>query len=107
MSLDSLEAAIFTGGFQWNSCFQGSRNGNGHGSNPVPPVNIPIPSKIGSKMGGAPTPKWAPIGFDPRPNRGSPVTESGQGHRLRHKPVRAVAPATGPQRGKPGGWAKF
>ena len=24
----------------------------------VPPVNIPIPTKIGSKMGGAPTPKW-------------------------------------------------
>ena len=32
---------------------------------PVPPVNIPIPTKIGSKMGGAPkTPKWDPIGFD-------------------------------------------
>ena len=28
------------------------------GQNPVPPVNIPIPTKIGSKMGGAPTPKW-------------------------------------------------
>ena len=25
------------------------------GQNPVPPVNIPIPTKIGSKMGGAPT----------------------------------------------------
>ena len=25
---------------------------------PYPPVNIPIPTKIGSKMGGAPTPKW-------------------------------------------------
>ena len=24
----------------------------------VPAVNIPIPTKIGSKMGGAPTPKW-------------------------------------------------
>ena len=32
--------------------------------NPIPPVNIPIPTKIGSKMGGAPTPKWDPIGFD-------------------------------------------
>ena len=26
------------------------------GQNPVPPVNIPIPTKIGSKTGGAPTP---------------------------------------------------
>ena len=34
------------------------------GQNPVPPVNIPIPTKIGPKMGGAPTPKWDPIGFD-------------------------------------------
>ena len=31
----------------------------------VPPVNIPISTKIGSKMGGAPTPKW--YHFDPRP----------------------------------------
>ena len=30
----------------------------------VPPVSIPIPTKIGSKMGGAPTPKWDPMGFD-------------------------------------------
>ena len=36
------------------------------GQNPVPPVNIPIPTKIGSEMGGALTPKWDPIGFDPR-----------------------------------------
>ena len=35
--------------------------------NLVPPVNIPIPTKIGSKMGGAPTPKWDPFGFDPQP----------------------------------------
>ena len=28
--------------------------------NHVPPVSIPIPTKIGSKMGGAPTPKWDP-----------------------------------------------
>ena len=27
------------------------------GQNPVPPVNIPIPTKTGSKIGGAPTPK--------------------------------------------------
>ena len=27
------------------------------GQKPVPPVNIPIPTKVGSKMGGAPTPK--------------------------------------------------
>ena len=25
------------------------------------------PQKNGSKMGGAPTPKWDPIGFDPQP----------------------------------------
>ena len=33
---------------------------------PVPPVNIPIPAKIGSKMGGEFTyqPKWDPTGFD-------------------------------------------
>ena len=37
------------------------------GQSPVTPVNIPIPSKIGSKMRGAPTPKWDPIGFDPQP----------------------------------------
>ena len=37
------------------------------GQNPVPPVNIPIPTQTGSKMGGAPTPKWDPIGFDPQP----------------------------------------
>ena len=35
----------------------------------VPPVNISIPTKIGSKMGGAPkTQKWDPMGFDPQPN---------------------------------------
>ena len=33
-----------------------------------PPVNIPIPTKIRSKMGGAPTLTWDPIGFDPQPN---------------------------------------
>ena len=30
-------------------------------------MNIPIPTRIGSKMGGAPAPKWDPIGFDPQP----------------------------------------
>ena len=30
----------------------------------VPSVNIPIPTKIKTKMGGAPTPKWDPIGLD-------------------------------------------
>ena len=35
------------------------------GPNPVPPVNISTPTKIGSKMGGEFTyPKWDPIGFD-------------------------------------------
>ena len=39
---------------------------------PVPPVNIPIPTKIGSKMGGEFTyrPTWDPIGVDPRPKEG-------------------------------------
>ena len=31
------------------------------GHTPVPPVNIPIPTKILTKMGGAPTPKWHPL----------------------------------------------
>ena len=30
----------------------------------APPVNIPLPTKKGSKTGDAPTPKWDPIGFD-------------------------------------------
>ena len=43
------------------------------GQNPVPPVNIPLPTKIGSKVGGAPIPKWDPIGVDPQSNaKGSP-----------------------------------
>ena len=33
----------------------------------VPPVNIPIPTKRGSRMGGAATPKWDYIGFEPQP----------------------------------------
>ena len=37
------------------------------GQNPAPPVNIPIPTKIGSKMGGEFTyqPKCDPIGLNP------------------------------------------
>ena len=31
------------------------------GQNPVPPVNIPIPTKIPTKMGGAPTPNGIPL----------------------------------------------
>ena len=39
------------------------------GQDPVPPVNIPMPTLLGSKMGGAPkTPTWDPIGFDPQPD---------------------------------------
>ena len=34
------------------------------GQNPVPPANISIPTKIKPKLGGAPTPKWDPIGVD-------------------------------------------
>ena len=30
-------------------------------------MNIPILTKIGSKMGGTTNPKWDPIGFDPQP----------------------------------------
>ena len=35
--------------------------------NPVNPVNIPIPTKLGSKIGGEFTcqPKWYQTGFDP------------------------------------------
>ena len=45
------------------------------GQNPVPPVNIPMPTKIGSKMGGAPKPpKWDPIGVEPRPYVNGPMS---------------------------------
>ena len=37
------------------------------GRKPVTPVNIPIFTNISSKTGGAPTPKWDPIGFEPQP----------------------------------------
>ena len=33
----------------------------------VIPVHIPIPTQIPTNMGGAPTPKWYPVGFDPQP----------------------------------------
>ena len=36
---------------------------NGCGSKPCTPVNIPIPTKIGSELGGALT-----VGFAPQPN---------------------------------------
>ena len=35
---------------------------------PVPPVNIPIPTKIPTELGGAPIPNQDPIGFE-WPNR--------------------------------------
>ena len=44
---------------------------HGHGSKArLAPVNIPIPTKIGSKMDGefSYQPKWDPIGFDPQPH---------------------------------------
>ena len=41
------------------------------GQKPSPPVNIPIPTQMGSKMGGAPPPKWDPIGFDLEPTDSS------------------------------------
>ena len=51
------------------------------GQNPVPPVNIPIPTKI-PKMGGAPTNQNGTIGVEPRPfptarDQGSPKRRSG------------------------------
>ena len=48
------------------------------GQNPVPPVNIPIPTKIGSKMGGAPTSKMVPLvltGRMTKPNPGLGIAE--------------------------------
>ena len=38
------------------------------GQNPSTPVNIPIPTKIGSKMGGAPIPQKTNSGFEPWPH---------------------------------------
>ena len=54
---------------------------NGHGSKArLPPVNIPISTEIGSKMGASPTPKWDPIAFDPQPF--APDHEKIRGRRL-------------------------
>ena len=40
----------------------------GHNPNRFAPSEHPNPTtEIGSNMGGAPTPKWDPIGFDPQP----------------------------------------
>ena len=43
------------------------------GQNPVPPVNIPIPTKIPTQMGGAPTNQNGTIGFDPQPDVQQPL----------------------------------
>ena len=62
----------------------------------LPPMNIPIPTKIGSKMGGAPTPKWDPIGFDPQPSRASHPPHRTFAIR---PPTRSEASAAGPAEG--------
>ena len=65
---------------EWQSCGRAFVNAHwhwhplGHGSKPCTRSELPIPTKISSKMGGAlnslkwvvnsPTPKWDPIGFD-------------------------------------------
>ena len=64
------------------------------GQNPVPPANIPSPTKIGPKMGGAPTPKWDLGGFDPQPygreqSRGIPLASRRIRPRLRRRPGRS------------------
>ena len=38
------------------------------GQNPNPSEHPNPTTKLASKMGGAPTPKWDLIGFDPQPN---------------------------------------
>ena len=55
------------------------------GQKPVLPVNIPILTKIGSKMGGAPAPKWDPIGFDPT-TMSREYSAKGGGPAFRHTP---------------------
>ena len=47
------------------------------GQNPVPPVNIPIPTRIGSTMGGAPIPKMVPSVLTHRHTRVAPVDGAG------------------------------
>ena len=45
------------------------------GQKPVPPVNIPICTKVGSKIGvNSPTPKWDPISFDNHGHIATPPT---------------------------------
>ena len=68
----------------------------GQNPNRTPPVNIPIPTKIGSKMGGEFTyqPKWNFIGVDPRPGHHDSLfdlchTTASQSRR----PHRAFSPA--------------
>ena len=67
----------------------------------VPPVNIPIPTKTGSKMGGAPTPKWDSMGVDvfrqktldvPPEQERSLCTPAGRCSRLGENPCQAVDP---------------
>ena len=59
----------------------------GMGQKPVPLVNIPIPTKIGSKMGGEFTyPKWDPIGFDPQPYNHKKQMAVGQNYVLKVEP---------------------
>ena len=56
------------------------------GQNPVFPVNIPIPTKIGSKKGGAPTPKWYQNGFAPQPNGQRACQTQEVGHKWANLP---------------------
>ena len=55
-----------TAAFDFCKCCVSGRVAMGQKPNPVPPVNIPIPTKIGWVVN-SPTPKWDPIGFDPQP----------------------------------------
>ena len=41
----------------------------GQKPNRTPSEHPNLTTKIGSETGGAPTPKWDPIGFDPQPHR--------------------------------------
>ena len=64
------------------------------GQNPVPPVNIPIPTIIGSKMGGAPTPKWDPISLD-RPYLKTPSARLWSQKKAAAQTAAEVAPGRG------------
>ena len=97
------------------------------GQNPVPPVNIPIPTKIGSKMGG----QNGTVGFDPQPNgmvhgtnehrrfaqlfdcEPHPDCWFGGSALLQQRGVRAAlnhqdgcVVSSGPQSGRPDSWTK-